>query len=72
MTVRVACLGMGWWSDILADAIERSGNMTIAACYSRTAEKKLAFSKKYNCKAADSYEEILRDRSIEGHRISGR
>jgi predicted dehydrogenase len=65
MTVRVACLGMGWWSDVLADAIERSGKMTIAACYSRTVEKKLTFSKKYNCTAADSYEEILRDRSIE-------
>jgi predicted dehydrogenase len=65
MTVRVACLGMGWWSDVLADAIERSGKMTIAACYSRTVEKKLTFSKKYNCKAADSYEEILRDKSIE-------
>jgi predicted dehydrogenase len=65
MTVRVACLGMGWWSDVLADAIERSGRMSIAACYSRTAEKKLAFSQKYKCKAADSYEEILRDKSIE-------
>ena len=23
--VRVGCLGMGWWSDVLADAIARSG-----------------------------------------------
>jgi hypothetical protein len=23
--VRVACLGMGWWSDVLADAMQRSG-----------------------------------------------
>jgi predicted dehydrogenase len=65
MSVRVACLGMGWWSDVLADAIQRSGKMTIAACYSRTADKKIAFSKKYNCRAADSYEEILRDKSIQ-------
>ncbi|HEY2337824.1 MAG TPA: Gfo/Idh/MocA family oxidoreductase [Burkholderiales bacterium] len=65
MTVRVACLGMGWWSDVLADAIQRSGKMTIAACYSRSAEKRSSFSKKYNCKAAESYEEILRDKSIE-------
>ena len=65
MTVRVACLGMGWWSDVLADAIERSGKMTIAACYSRSADKRKAFSEKYKCKAADSYEEILRDPSIE-------
>ena len=65
MTVRVACLGMGWWSDVLADAIKRSGKMTIAACYSRSAEKRIAFAKKYGCKPADSYEEILRDKSIE-------
>jgi predicted dehydrogenase len=65
MTVRVGCLGMGWWSDVLADAIVRSGKMTIASCYSRTAEKKLSFSKKYNCKAADSYEEMLGDKSIQ-------
>ena len=24
--VRVGCLGMGWWSDVLADAMVRSGN----------------------------------------------
>jgi len=65
MTVRVACLGMGWWSDVLADAIKRSGKMTIAACYSRSAEKRIKFSNKYNCRAADSYEEILRDKSIQ-------
>jgi predicted dehydrogenase len=65
MTVRVACLGMGWWSDVLADAIERSGQMTIAACYSRSADKRHAFAKKYGCKAAASYDEILQDESIQ-------
>src|SRR3954470_2509858 len=62
--VRVACLGMGWWSDVLADAIKRSGKMTIAACYSRSTEKREAFAKKYGCKAAGSYDEILQDKSI--------
>jgi predicted dehydrogenase len=56
---------MGWWSDVLADAIKRSNTMTIVSCYSRTVDKKIDFSKKYNCRAADSYEEILRDKSIE-------
>jgi predicted dehydrogenase len=63
--MKVACLGMGWWSDVLADAIKRSGKMTIAACFSRSAEKREAFAQKYGCKAASSYEEILNDRSIE-------
>src|SRR3954466_10990393 len=65
MTVRVACLGMGWWSDVLADAIKRSGKLTITACYSRSEEKRQKFSAKYNCRAARSYDELLNDRSIE-------
>ena len=52
---------MGWWSDVLADAIERSGKLTIAACFSRSAEKREKFASKYRCKAARSYEEILED-----------
>jgi predicted dehydrogenase len=63
--MKVACLGMGWWSDVLADAIKRSGKLTIAACYSRSRDKREAFAKKYGCRAARSYEEILEDRGIE-------
>jgi predicted dehydrogenase len=63
--VRVACLGMGWWSDVLADAIQRSGKMSIASCFSRSEEKRGKFAAKYGCKAARSYEEILEDRSVE-------
>jgi len=64
--MRVACLGMGWWSDVLADAMQRSGKLTIVSCYSRSTEKREAFAKKYGCRAARSYEEILDDNSIEG------
>ncbi len=63
--MNVACLGMGWWSDVLADAIQRSGKLRIVACYSRSGDKREAFSKKYGCKAASSYEEILNDPKIE-------
>ena len=56
---------MGWWSDVLADAIMRSGRMKIAACYSRSRDKREAFARKYACTAAASYEEILGDRRIE-------
>jgi predicted dehydrogenase len=63
--MKVACIGIGWWSDVLADAIQRSGKLTIAACYTRSADKKEAFARKYACKAAPSYEAILEDRSIE-------
>lgn len=64
--VRVAALGMGWWSDVLADAIGRTTALEIASCYTRSEDKRNAFASKYNCKAASSYEEILADDSIQG------
>src|SRR5512134_4162024 len=63
--LRVACIGMGWWSDVLADAMKRSEKLDIASCYTRSSEKRQAFAKKYGCTAAPSYEAILADRTIE-------
>ena len=63
--LRVASLGMGWWSDVLADAINRSGKLKITACYSRSEEKRAAFAAKYGCLAVPSYEAILDDKDIE-------
>jgi predicted dehydrogenase len=63
--LRVACIGMGWWSDVLADAIKRSGKLTIAACYTRSEDKRQKFAAKYSCRAAPSYEAILADPAIE-------
>ena len=56
---------MGWWSDVLADAVKRSTHIEIAACYSRSRDKRESFARKYGCKAAPSYEAILEDSSIE-------
>jgi predicted dehydrogenase len=63
--LRVACIGMGWWSDVLADAIVRSGKLRIVACYTRSQDKRRAFAAKYGCAAAPSYDALLADRSIE-------
>ena len=63
--LRVACIGMGWWSDVLADAIKRSGKLKIVACYSRSEQKRQAFAAKYDCRALSSYEAVLADRAIE-------
>jgi len=63
--VRVACVGMGWWSDVLADAIVRSGKLKIVACYTRSETKRQAFAAKYGCRASPSYEAMLEDRSVE-------
>ena len=64
--LRVACIGMGWWSDVLADAIKRSGKLEIVACYTRSESKRRAFAQKYRCAAAPDYEAILTDDSIAG------
>src|SRR4051812_5869417 len=63
--MKVACIGMGWWSDVLADAIKRSGKLAIAGCYSRSADKRDKFAAKYGCRAFPSYEAVLAERGIE-------
>lgn len=63
--VRVAVLGMGWWSDVLADAVKRGTSVEIVSCYTRSDDKRAAFATKYGCKAAASYDEILKDPAIE-------
>ena len=63
--VRVAALGMGWWSDVLADAVARTPTIEIVACYTRSEDKRRAFAEKYGCRAATSYGELLGDGSIE-------
>ena len=63
--LRVAAIGIGWWSDVLADAAQRSGKLKLVGCYSRSAEKRQAFADKYGCRAAPSYEAVLADPEIE-------
>ena len=63
--VRVACIGMGWWSDVLADAVTRSSKLKIVACFTRSEQKRQAFATKYGCQAAPSYEAILKDAGVE-------
>jgi predicted dehydrogenase len=63
--LRVGCIGMGWWSDVLADAIKRSGKIEIVSCFTRSEDKRAAFAKKYGCKPAPSYEAMLADPAVE-------
>src|SRR6266850_2439243 len=63
--LRVACTGMGWWSDVLADAMQRSKKLKIAACYTRSEDKRKAFAAKYACVAVPNYQVVLQDRTIE-------
>ncbi len=66
-TLRVASIGIGWWSDVLAAAAARTGGkVEIAACYTRTEDKRRAFAEKFGCRAASSFEEVLADEAIDG------
>ena len=63
--LRVASIGIGWWSDVLADAVKRSGKLKIVSCYSRSLSKRTAFAETYACRAAASYEAVLADPEVE-------
>ena len=65
--LRVACVGMGWWSDVLADAIKRSGKLKIVALLSRARRRSARRSPRSTAaSAAASYEAILEDRVDRG------
>jgi len=65
-SLRVASVGLGWWSDVLADAAGRTdGRVEVVSCFTRSEEKRRAFAAKYNCGAAASLDEILADDSID-------
>ena len=63
--LRVGCIGLGWWSGVLANAIERSGKLKIMSCYTRSEVKRNKFAEKYRCRPAASYEAMLADPEIE-------
>ena len=46
--LRAASIGLGWWSDELAGAVQgKSDAIRIVSCTSRTAEKRAAFDLVY-------------------------
>ena len=54
---KVASIGIGWWSDVLADAAARTGGrVQVVSCFTRSEDKRRSFSEKYNCRAAASLE----------------
>ena len=64
--LRAASIGLGWWSDELAQAIQgRSEAIRVASCYSRSAEKRAAFAEKFGTAQHDSYQAVLADPEID-------
>lgn len=63
--IRVASLGLGWWSDVLADGIIKAKGIEVVSCYTRSKDKRISFAKKYNCAYTDNYEQLLADHKID-------
>jgi UDP-N-acetyl-2-amino-2-deoxyglucuronate dehydrogenase len=55
---RVSIIGTGFWGAKLAEAVGRS-SLELAACYSRSAERRDEFAARFGCDAAGSYESAL-------------
>jgi predicted dehydrogenase len=64
--VRVATVGIGWWSGELAAAIPKETHLCLVACTTRSPEKRTAFAAKYRCRELESYEAVLKDPEVEG------
>ena len=63
--VRIAFIGIGWWSNMLADAVKKSSRIEIAAGCSRSEEKRSSFAEKYGCMVKQEYEDIIADKNID-------
>ncbi|MEE9275769.1 MAG: Gfo/Idh/MocA family oxidoreductase, partial [bacterium] len=62
---RFAFVGLGRWSDMLAQGAKRSDRIEIAAGLSRTPEKMDAFAENFGGAPRGSFEEILADEDID-------
>ena len=64
--VGLAQIGLGAWSSVIADAVQRGKNTKLVTCYTRTAEKRDFFSEKYGCDQESSYEDVLKRKDVDG------
>lgn len=64
--MNAASIGLGWWSDELAAAIQgRSELVRVVSCYSRSRDKRIAFSRKFDTGHHDSFSDVLSDDEID-------
>jgi len=64
--VRLALVGIGSWSTVIADGVHRSKKAKLVTCFTRTPEKRMAYSKKYGCDQEESYEAVLKRSDVDG------
>ncbi len=64
--VGIALIGTGMWGRRLAAAAARTPALDLVTCFSRTAEKRVAFAAEFGCEAATSFEAALDHPRVEG------
>ncbi len=64
--VRVALIGLGSWSGVIANAVQRSKKAQLVTCYTRKPEKRETFSNKYGCDQDQSFEDVLKRNDVDG------
>jgi predicted dehydrogenase len=64
--LKVAIVGLGWWSTPVGKGANRSDKLDLAVCYTRNPQKRAAYAQAFACEEAGSYEEILADPTLEG------
>jgi predicted dehydrogenase len=64
--VGVGLVGIGSWSGVISSAVARSKKAKLVTCFSRTPEKRAAYSEKYGCYQEKSYEDLLKREDVDG------
>lgn len=64
--VKVGLVGLGGWSRFIVKALEKSKKLELINCFSRTEKKREKFAQKHDCRPVRSYEEMVKDKDVEG------
>jgi predicted dehydrogenase len=64
--VKVGIVGIGWWSDVLAEVVTKSDELELRACFTRSEDKAADFAAKFDCEAVGSYEAMLALDDLDG------
>ena len=64
--VKVGLVGLGGWTRSIVKAVEKSKKLKLISCFSRTKEKREKFAHEHECRSVRSYEEMVKDKDIEG------
>ncbi len=64
--MKLGLIGLGDWGKQVAEAAQLDPSIEIVACYARTPETRLSFAEQYDCTPHPTYEDMLRDSTIEG------